>query len=120
MKVSESSESIATQALNGYMIDKERGNEVVALVRRRAFLPDGVCTGTEVSRCRVDVEGNVSNDDGPLALDELLVVADSDDALVRLVRLDASALLSECEGRIERIDDAVRIGRLAEFLRDWM
>lgn len=101
-------------------LDTRRGKEVVALVRRRSALPGGVITGCEVTWCRVDENGNVSNEDGPLARDELLVVADSEQALLSRVRMDAEALLSDAELHVTRIEDILRIERLAAFLREWM
>jgi hypothetical protein len=115
---------------NNYVIGMRRGQEVVALIFRRSHLSmgmspldrarNGVITGHQVTKCRVDMEGNVSNEDGPLTQDELLVVADSEESLLARVRLDAEALLSDAELHVTHIDDILRIERLAAFLREWM
>lgn len=113
---------------NNYVIGMRRGQEVVALVFRRSQMGmspldrarNVVITGHQVTRCKVDMDGNVSNEDGPLTQDELLVVADSEESLLARVRLDAEALLSDAELHVTRIDDILRIERLAAFLREWM
>jgi len=119
-KVSESSEPIAMQASNNYVINMCRGGDVVALVRRRRRSDAHFVTCHHVTKCKVDMEGNVSNEDGPFAHDELLVVADSEESLLSRVRMDAEALLSDAELHVTRIDDVLRIERLAAFLREWM